>query len=132
MPKFGRQSQSRLDTCHKDLQLLFNEVVKGFDCSVLCGERTRDEQDKAYHEGRSKLKYPQSKHNTSPSIAVDVAPYPIDWDDKERFYFFAGYVKGIASQLGIKIRWGGDWDNDTQVHDQSFMDLPHFELEMKR
>ena len=57
-----------------------------------------------------------------------LAPYPIDWNDKERFYFFAGYVKGIASQMGIELRWGGDWDSDNQLHDQTFMDLPHFEL----
>ena len=61
-------------------------------------------------------------------MAVDVCPYPIDWNNKERFYHFAGYVKGIADSMGIKIRWGGDWDGDTVFDDQSFHDLPHFEL----
>ena len=69
-----------------------------------------------------------SKHNSFPSLAVDVAPYPINWSDKERFYFFAGYVKATADQMKIKIRWGGDWDGDTKVRDQTFMDLPHYEL----
>ena len=129
MPKFGKQSRTNLHACHQDLQNLFLEVVKYFDCSILEGFRGEIGQNKAFHEGRSKLKYPESKHNKMPSLAVDVVPYPINWNDKERFYYFAGFVKGIASQLGIVIRWGGDWDSDTQVHDQTFFDLPHFELE---
>ena len=35
---------------------------------------------------------------------------------------------GVASQMGIKIRWGGDWDRDTDLSDNRFNDLPHFEL----
>ena len=42
--------------------------------------------------------------------------------------YFAGVVKGIASQMGIGIRWGGDWDMDTEVKDNRFDDLVHFEL----
>ncbi len=128
MPKFGKKSKSRLETCHPELRRLFQEVVNCFDCSVLQGHRSKEDQDNAYHEGRSKLKFPKSKHNKKPSEAVDVAPYPIDWNDKERFYYFAGVVKGIAIKMDIKIRWGGDWDSDTDVKDQTFMDLPHFEL----
>ena len=66
--------------------------------------------------------------NANPSRAVDVAPYPIDWSDRERFTYFAGFVKGIASQMGIDIIWGGDWDNDTDLKDNGFDDLVHFEL----
>ena len=28
----------------------------------------------------------------------------------------------------LKIRWGGDWDMDTQTKDNKFDDLVHFEL----
>ncbi len=128
MPKFGSRSRSKLETCHEDLQKVFNEVIKHFDCSILEGTRPKEVQDEYYRTGKSKVKYPNSKHNSNPSRAVDVAPYPIDWNDKERFYFFAGYVKGVASQMGIELRWGGDWDSDNELHDQTFMDLPHFEL----
>ena len=72
--------------------------------------------------------YPNSKHNKLPSKAVDVAPYPIDWNDPDRFYHFAGYVRGIAEGMGIKIRWGGDWNGNFDLKDQNFYDLPHFEL----
>jgi hypothetical protein len=128
MPAFGTNSKNNLAQAHPLLQELFNEVVKGFDCSVLCGFRGQVEQDEAYSAGKTTLKFPDSKHNKSPSQAVDVAPYPIDWADRDRFHYFAGYVKGIAARLGIQITWGGDWDNDTQTKDNNFDDLPHFEL----
>jgi peptidoglycan L-alanyl-D-glutamate endopeptidase CwlK len=128
MPNFGDRSRRNLLTCDLELQELFNEVVKTFDCSVLCGHRNEEEQNEAYRNNHSTLKWPESKHNRKPSRAVDVVPYPINWENLNRFYMFGGYVKGIADKLGIKIRWGGDWDSDTMTDDQKFMDLPHFEL----
>jgi len=128
MPKFNVRSQSRLNSCHSQLQKLFREVVKDFDCSILCGYRDEVDQNKAYEKGYSKVQFPNSKHNIFPSVAVDVVPYPVDWNDLKRFYYFAGFVKGTAFKLGIKIRWGGDWNGDTIVTDQSFFDLPHHEL----
>ena len=128
MPKFGKKSRSKLDTCDEDLQELFEVVVKYFDCSVLEGHRNMYWQDKYFEEGKSKVKFPKGKHNASPSNAVDVVPYPVDWKDTDRMYYFAGFVKGVAAVMGIPIRWGGDWNNDTQVKDTGFKDLPHFEL----
>ncbi len=133
MPRFGTRSKNNLATCHPDLQWLLNEVIKHYDCSVICGHRTKEDQNKAYHEGRSKIKWPNGKHNSSPSMAVDVVPWfstkpNIRWNDSKKFYHFAGYVLAVADQLGINLRWGGDWDGDGELHDQTFMDLPHFEL----
>lgn len=128
MPKYGTRSAERLSTCHKGIQRLFNRVVEDFDCSVLEGHRGEARQNQLFNEGKSKLEYPHGKHNRKPSEAIDVAPYPIDWDDLNRFYYFAGYVKALANEMGLKIRWGGDWDGDTILDDQTFMDLPHFEI----
>ena len=128
MPKFGRKSREKLATCEKELQNLFNEVVRHFDCSVLVGYRGRNEQDIAFESGHSKVKWPNGKHNKKPSFAVDVAPYPIDWDDRERFIYFGGFVKGCAFRMDIPLRWGGDWDSDNQLSDNNFDDLVHFEL----
>ena len=128
MPKFGKKSRERLDTCDEDLQELFKVVVKYFDCSVLEGHRSMYWQDKYFNEGKSKLKFPHGKHNANPSNAVDVVPYPVDWEDTDRMYYFSGFVKGIAAVMGIPIRWGGDWNDNTQVKDTDFKDLPHFEL----
>ena len=128
MPSFSGPSKKRLSTCDKKLQTLFNEVVKHFDCSVLCGHRGEEEQNKAYKAGNSQKQFPHGKHNKLPSNAVDVAPYPIDWDDRERFQYFAGFVLGTAKQLNINIRYGGDWDGDNDLKDNDFDDLVHFEI----
>ena len=127
--KFSKRSKKILSGAHPDLQRLFNEVIKVVDCTVIESYRSRASQNALCFEGKSKLKYPHSKHNHRPSLAVDVIPYPVDWKDFNRFYFFAGLVKGIASQMGIKIRMGADWDGDNDFKDQFFHDMPHFELE---
>lgn len=128
MPTFSQFSKNNLETCHEDLQRLFNEVIKHFDCRVTCGHRGQEEQDKAYHDGKSQLKWPESEHNKMPSQAVDVIPFPVNWDDTRRFYMFVGIVRGIAAMMEIPIRCGADWDGDMEFTDQTFHDLPHFEL----
>ena len=136
MNHFSEVSKERLKTCHRDLQTLFAHVIHDYDCSVICGERTKEEQEAAFKAGNSKLHYPQSKHNSHPSLAVDVAPYEInhiDWG-KIQSAFFAGYVKGIADQLfriGVishRIRFGIDWDGDNDIDDTTFWDACHFEI----
>lgn len=126
--KFGKTSSRNLGECHPLLQDIFNEVIKVMDCSIIEGHRTEAEQNKAHEKGHSKLKFPKSNHNYKPSMAVDVVPYPIDWKDRERFCLLAGIVKGIAYSKGINIRWGGDWDGDNITKDETFIDMPHFEL----
>ena len=128
MPHFGKTSKKRLSTCDDRLQKVFNEVIKHVDCSVLEGHREKDRQNKLYEEGKTKVKYPNGRHNRQPSSAVDVTPYPVDWKDRERQTLFAGFVIGVASQMNINLRWGGDWDQDFQVVDNRFDDFPHFEL----
>lgn len=128
MPSFSARSRERLETCDERLVAVFDEVVKHFDCTILEGWRSEEDQNEAFRTGRSKLKYPDGKHNKQPSFAVDVAPYPVDWENLDRFRYFAGFVMGIASQMGTRLRWGGDWDGDTELRDQRFVDLPHFEV----
>ena len=128
MPKFGRTSKRRLETCDERLQDVFNEVIKYVDCSILCGHRGEKEQNEAFDKGHSKAKYPKGRHNAIPSKAVDVMRYPIDWDDLERQTLFAGFVLGIANQMGIELIWGNDWDGDFETKDTNFKDYPHFEL----
>lgn len=131
MPEFSQTSLSRLKTCHEKLQILFMHVISHYDCTIVQGHRDEATQNKYYEEGKSKLKWPNSNHNSFPSKAVDAAPYiagkGIVWD-KEQCYHFAGFVQGCAAMMGIRIRWGGDWDMDKDIHDQSFDDLVHFEL----
>ena len=128
MPQFGSTSRTRLETCHQDLQTIFNYVIKSFDCTIICGYRDKKAQNKAYDDGFSKVRFPNSKHNLSPSIAVDVIPWPIEWENTKRMKYFAGYVMGIAKVLGYELVSGLDWDNDTILKDHTFKDHPHFQL----
>lgn len=134
MPKFSQRSKDRLNTCHSDLVKVFTEVVKYYDCTVIEGQRSPERQAELVRQGKSKTL--KSKHLVTPlSFAVDVVPYPIEWNRRgqQRMRHFAGFVFGIASQMGVNLKWGGDWDGDVWTKrdglaDQSFMDLPHYEL----
>jgi peptidoglycan L-alanyl-D-glutamate endopeptidase CwlK len=128
MPFFSPRSQARLAECDLRLQKLFSEVIIHYDCTILEGHRNEVRQNHMFTSGKSKLSWPDSKHNQKPSLAVDVAPWPIDWKNLIQFYHFGGFVLGAAKLMGIPIRWGGDWDMDNDLRDQTFNDLVHFEL----
>lgn len=133
MPHFSGRSLAHLAQCHPDIQQVLDEVIKHFDCKVTCGHRPKNEQDMLYHgvPKRTQVKWPNSRHNSVPAEAVDVVPYPVNYSDRERFTLFAGYVLGIAAMMGIDLVWGGDWDDDTEVDDNKFDDLPHFQLKRR-
>ena len=128
MSDFSIKSRANLIGCHSDLQKLAHRVIRIHDCSVLTGFRAEDEQNKLYEEGFSKVQYPNSKHNTMPSRAIDIVPYPIDYEDTKRFYYFAGIVMGVAREMNIKLIWGGCWKNDNRFNANRWNDLAHFEL----
>ena len=130
MYKFSRKSQYQLETCDINLQQVMQHVIKHVDFTALEGYRSNERQDTLFKEGKSKLKGGQSKHNQG--LAVDIAPYPIDYsnDPKNlaRWYYLAGCMKATAQMLGMKLRWGGDWNSNNIFSDQNFDDLGHFEL----
>ena len=128
MPSFGKRSRERLESCNSDLRMVFNEVIKSVDCSILEGHREKERQNQLFDEGKTKVLYPDGRHNDYPSNAVDVVPYPVNWEDRERMTLFAGFVLGVANQMGINLRWGGDWDQDFEVMDNKFDDFPQFEI----
>lgn len=128
MPQLSEKSKLLLSSCDVRLQEICNLAIEIMDFTVITGHRTKEEQEKAFLGGKSKLKWPDGKHNQMPSMAVDIAPYPIDWNDTARFYLLAGIMLGIARQRGIKLRWGGDWNGDFNLKDNKFQDVGHFEL----
>lgn len=128
MPEFSDKSAAKLETCHPRLQFLCRKIITHYDFTVLEGHRSDERQEELFRTGKSKLRAGQSKHNKSPSEAVDIAPYPIDWDDRERFFILAGMMFQAASEANMELRWGGDFNMNWDFKDQSFMDLPHFEL----
>ena len=124
MPRFGKRSKQRLKGVDTKLVNVLNELVKIMEVTIIEGLRSQERQNELVAKGASKTKY--SKHIQGK--AVDVAPYPIDWKDRDRFHYMGGMVRGIGQQLGVNIRWGGDWDSDGETKDNSFDDLVHVEI----
>ena len=138
MPKFGRRSKERLKGVHPDLVKVVNDIIKYYDITILEGVRSQDRQIDLYNEGKSKLDgvYKKSKHQTGK--ALDISPYPIDWNDTKGFMYLAGLMIATAKKLGVKLRWGGDWNGDHKFSgranskrtdkSQTFDDLVHYEV----
>lgn len=129
MPVFSKLSTMRLATCHPDIQRVMNRAILEYDFSIICGLRNEADQLEAFNKGNSKLKYPHSKHNRSKvgdgvwdlamSDAVDIAPYPINWNKPERFKDLSRVILRIAKEEGVELTWGGNW--------KKFVDMPHYE-----
>ena len=129
MPYFGRVSLSRLEDLHKDLQRVLRGAIQHFDFTIIWGYRDEDAQNAAYKAGKSKKKWPHSKHNQLPSMAVDIAPWPLVYDAHPiDFGVLAGVILYCAWERHVEIRWGGDWNKNLTVNDETFKDLGHFEL----
>jgi peptidoglycan L-alanyl-D-glutamate endopeptidase CwlK len=116
------KSLDRLKECHPDLIKLIMRVDELYPCHVICGHRNEADQNKAFDEKKSQLKFPQSKHNSKPSRAVDVVSgngKTIAWSDLKAFEILCLTIEAVAEEMNIKIRLGRDF---------SFKDWPHCEL----
>jgi len=148
MNRYGQHSLTVRSTLHPELVWLFDAALAGFDHTLLRGRRTHDDQAEYVAMGWSQTM--QSRHlpggsshklyGTSPeypllSYAVDAAPWfpgkGVSYS-KDDLIHFAGFVEGVASQLGIGIISGNDWDGDRDMTDQTFMDRVHFQLEARQ
>lgn len=116
----GARSYRNLATCDPRLQVLLIAAAEEWDFVVTCGHRNEADQNKAVAEGRSRVRFPDGKHNSLPSKAVDVAPWPVNWLDLGRFDRLGYHVLEVANRLGIAVTWGGTWT--------TLVDRPHFEL----
>ncbi len=124
MYKFGKRSKERLKGVDHRLIMILDELIKIMDVTIIEGLRSAERQEQLLKKGATKVKY--SKHMEGK--AVDLAPYPIDWEDRDTFHYMAGMVRGIGHLLNIKVRVGADWDSDGNTKDNSFDDLVHIEL----
>ena len=106
MYPYGERSQANLDTCHWEIQDLFNEAKKHRNISITCGHRTDEQQAIEFAEGSTKLDAGESEHNRDPSNAVDAIPYPTtaeDWENREYWVEWTSWLKGFAAAMGIAI-----------------------------
>ena len=136
MPTFSQKSLDKLATCHPDLIRVFNEVITHTDCTIIEGHRPIEKQAEYFRTGHSKLDpanpdhFDKCKHIQRPSLACDVLPCPVDWNDNSRNSWFAGFVMATARQLDVELIWGGNWDSDITHVDKTanFFDAPHFQI----
>lgn len=120
MPSFSKASLIHFATLHPDLQRVLEAAIKITDFSCIMGHRSEELQNAAFAMRTSQKKWPDSRHNSFPSEAMDLVPYPLDWTDRESFHYLAGVIMACAAQLEVPLTWGGHWPK--------FQDLPHFEL----
>jgi peptidoglycan L-alanyl-D-glutamate endopeptidase CwlK len=134
----GEKSISRLVGVHPDLVRVVKRAISisPVDFTVLEGVRTPERQKELYAQGRTKpgnivtwtLKSNHFKKADGYGHAVDLAPWPIDWNDAKRFDAMAGAMHLAAKLEGVNIRWGADWDRDGKPREKGESDSPHFEL----
>jgi peptidoglycan L-alanyl-D-glutamate endopeptidase CwlK len=123
------KSSRRLVKAHPLLQELFEEVAKKVEIKILESQRGEADQELAVKLGRSKAHFGQSAHNWTPAIALDVVPLPIDWKNTKAFVALGQKViLPLAKKLKIPVRWGADWNMNSKLSDESFVDMPHWEL----
>lgn len=126
--KLSKSSLDRLVGVNPSLVAVFKKACESmpFDITVLEGLRTAERQAELLKQGATKVQV--SRHMSG--NAIDIAPYPIDWNDTERFKIVAHHMFAAAKELGIVIRWGGNWSrqDETVKPTSSFVDMPHFEL----
>lgn len=152
----GSRSKQRLIGVHPRLVAVVERAIQisKVDFTVLEGVRSYERQRELYGQGRTKAecvaagvpeRYAQPKmqkvtwtlvsnHFKKPSgfgHAVDLAPFPIDWEGPVKFPKFdaiADAMFAAAKEKGERIRWGADWDMDGKPRERGETDSPHFEI----
>lgn len=131
-------SLAKLKDVDSILASLVVEAEKVIPLTVVEGHRNQADQEKAFTEGKTKLHWPNGKHNSLPSLAVDIAPIHmeggikvIDWNDLIAFGRIMGVMQALAFQRLVTLRFGFDWDGDFRSvgrdPNESFLDAPHVE-----
>ena len=150
MARYSNSSEAKLDTAVVFLQTVFRFVIQFYDNTIIEGHRSIAKQLEYFNAIPQRTKVKFGRHNPEPSEAIDSAPYlpgrgipwpqvPKNWNDKTQrdgyikdlcqFYHYGGFVEGVASMTpGGILRYGGDWDRDNNIQDQTFNDLVHFEV----
>lgn len=129
MSGFDKGSAERLSRAHPLLQKLMHEAIKQAPFMILDSQRGRAAQELAFRQGRTKAHFGNSAHNWSPSIALDVAPLPVNWKNVKPFAVLQMHIiRPLATTMRIPIRHGCDWNMNGILTDESFIDYPHLEL----
>lgn len=152
--KFGKASRAKIARCHPDLRKVINEaeLISPIDLTIIETIRRRETQQDYFARGRTKpgriithrdgvsrRSNHQARHPVTGkwlddddpnavSYAVDIGPFPLDWNDAFGFGVVYAVMMQAAANVGVNLRSGADWDSDGDRSDQKFDDWPHFEL----
>lgn len=131
MFKFGKRSLDNLATCHPVLQTLAKKALEKnlLDFTVICGHRSKADQDAAFKAGTSGLRWPKSYHNRTPSLAMDLVPYPLNWKAIADFEALGILIEETWEDMteeekgGFDLFWGKNW--------VKLVDYPHWQIMKK-
>lgn len=144
----------RLMGLHPDLKKVVEKAAEKISLHVLEGVRSTAACYENYGKGRTEAQCKKagvpagyanpkaakvtwltnplnSKHRAQKDgygHAVDLGPVPMQWEDLKAFDAIAVEMFAAAKELGVKIRWGADWDADGKKRERGESDSPHFEL----
>ncbi len=117
---WGPKSAEVLSTLHPDLLFIANKLANVYNVSAISGYRGKEEQTEYYNKGTG-VSWPTSNHNVRPSLALDIIPWPTQYDSIPHFDMMLGAVEAIAAEQRIAIRLG--------KHFSYRQDYPHIELQ---
>lgn len=152
----GTRSQANLAGVHPHLRAVVERAIQltRQDFTVVEGVRSKERMWEIFGQGRTRaecraagvpesyarpgenrvtwLRNPlNSNHRRMPDgfgHAVDIYPFPYDHKDLRKFDEIALAMMSAAVELGIRIRWGADWDMDGKPRERGESDSPHFEI----
>lgn len=152
----GAKSKSMLAGVHPDLVRVVERAIEltAQDFMVLEGVRTEKRQRELYGQGRTAgelraagvdstlarpelqkvtwtLKSNHFKQADGYGHAVDLVPYPLDWNTIAKFDAIADAMFKAAEDVGVRLRWGADWNQNGKRRERGETDSPHFELGRK-
>lgn len=137
----SKSSLDKLNGVNPNLVKVVKRAIEitGTDFRVIEGLRTRERQRQLVAKGASKTM--NSRHLTG--HAVDIVPIvggAVSWDFNH-YYPLAVAMAQAATELGVKVRWGGAWTVITgktgtpqewvkayRAGGGRFLDGPHFEI----
>ena len=131
--KLGKTSLARLQGVDETLVNVVKRAIEisEVDFTVMEGVRTLERQRELYAQGRTapgKIVTWTMKSRHIEGKAVDLVPYPLDWNDIEKFNKIKYAMFQAAKELDVNLRWGADWDGDGNYREKGEYDSPHFEI----
>jgi peptidoglycan L-alanyl-D-glutamate endopeptidase CwlK len=143
--RWGLRSLQNLSGIHHDLRRVADRALQltTQDMTVIEGIRSIERQRQLLAQGHTRTL--NSRHITG--HAIDVVPWPVDWDDWDKFDALGTAFARAARELDIPVVWGAAWhkplaefktgkearEDYTKTRRAQkrpvYLDGPHFELD---